>query len=297
MSEIKWIQVCTDVFDNRKIKQIEVMPEGDAIIVIWFKLLCLAGKINESGYLVFSEEIPYTEQLLATEFNKPINIIQLALRTFESFKMIEIIDDVIKVSNWERYQNVEGMERIREQGRNRQRNYRARRKQDQLECKEDDNDALCDSNVTSRYGNGDVTEQNKNKNKNKKNNNMAIDEELFERLWKLYPRKMGKGSVSKKSKEAISKIGEERMISAIKRFKDDMERQNRPTDMYPYGSTFFNSGYIDYLDDDNSQVVKHEEPPVDPYAGCEKYDPDDPNNRKRFESGMGVDNGYWVQRI
>jgi hypothetical protein len=43
--------------------------------------------------------------------------------------------------------------------------------------------------------------------------------------------------------------------------------------------------------------TKPEEPPVDPYAGCEKYDPDDPNNRKRFESGMGVDNGYWVQRI
>ena len=110
MSDIKWIKIVTDVFDNRKIKQIESMPECDAIIVIWFKILCLAGKINDGGLVYFSNDIPYTEQLLATEFNKPLSVIQLALNVFVKFGMIEIADDIIRVSNWEKYQNVEGIE-------------------------------------------------------------------------------------------------------------------------------------------------------------------------------------------
>lgn len=128
MADVKWIKLSTGVFDNRKIKQIEKMPEGDALIVIWFKLLVLAGNINDGGAVWFTEEIPYTEQLLATEFGKPLTIIQLALSTFRKFGMIEIVDDVIHVSNWEKYQNIEGMERIREQTRLRNIAYRERKR-------------------------------------------------------------------------------------------------------------------------------------------------------------------------
>lgn len=126
MNDVKWIKIAIDVFDNRKIKQIEAMPDGDAIVVIWFKILCLAGKINDMGIVRFSEEIPYTEQLLATEFNKPLQTVQLALGVFQKFEMIEVIDDVIKVSNWERYQNIEGMERAKILHRERQKRYRER---------------------------------------------------------------------------------------------------------------------------------------------------------------------------
>ena len=128
MADVKWIKLSTGVFDNRKIKQIEKMPEGDALIVIWFKLLVLAGNVNDGGAVWFTEEIPYTEQLLATEFGKPLTIIQLALSTFRKFGMIEIVDDVIHVSNWEKYQNIEGMERIREGNRIRQKNWYERQK-------------------------------------------------------------------------------------------------------------------------------------------------------------------------
>lgn len=128
MADVKWIKVVTNMFDNRKIKQIEVLPEGDAIIVVWFKLLCLAGNINESGFIYFTKEIPYTEEMMATEFNRPVNTIRLALKTFEQFGMIEIINDVIKISNWEKYQNVDGMDRIREQTRKRVAKFRENKK-------------------------------------------------------------------------------------------------------------------------------------------------------------------------
>lgn len=117
MAEVKWIKIATDIFDNQKIKVIESMPEGDAIIVIWFKILMLAGNVNDGGNVYFTKDIPYTEQMLSTVFNRPLTTIQLALNTFEKFGMIEIVDDIIQVSNWEKYQNVNGLDKIREQNR------------------------------------------------------------------------------------------------------------------------------------------------------------------------------------
>ena len=150
-AEVKWIKIVTDVFDNRKIRMIESLPDGDALIVIWFKILTLAGQVNEGGQLYISADIPYTEQLLANQFGRPITTVQLALRTFEQLGMIEVVDDIIRVSNWERYQNVDGMEKIREQGRKRVAKYR-------------ENKRLEACNVTC---NATVTQCNADRNKNK----------------------------------------------------------------------------------------------------------------------------------
>lgn len=128
MSEIKWIKLATNIFDNRKIKLIESMPEGATMIVIWLKILCLAGNINDNGLIYLTCEIPYTDQMLATQFGVPLHVLQLAMNTFQSFEMIDIIDDVIHVSNWEKYQNIEGMKKVREQNRIRKQNQRAREK-------------------------------------------------------------------------------------------------------------------------------------------------------------------------
>lgn len=129
MPDVKWIKLSTDLFDNRKIRQIEAMPDGDALVVIWLKLLILAGEVNDGGCVYFTRDIPYTDQLLATQFNRPLATVQLALKTFQSFGMIEVINDLILVSNWEKYQNLDGLERIREQTRERVRNYRQRQLQ------------------------------------------------------------------------------------------------------------------------------------------------------------------------
>jgi len=137
LSEIKWIKLQTDIFDNRKIKQLERLPDGDTLVVIWLKILVLAGSVNDGGLVYFTKDIPYTEQLLATEFNRPLATVQFALQTFQQFGMIEIVNDLIHVSNWERYQNIEGLEKVREQNR-----IRAKRWYDKQK-------ALPDSNVSS----------------------------------------------------------------------------------------------------------------------------------------------------
>ena len=143
MADVKWIKLSTGLFDNRKIKQIERMPEGDTLVIIWLKLLVLAGNVNDGGFVYFTREIPYTEQLLAAEFNRPLTVVQLALDTFVRFGMIEIIEDIIHISNWEKYQNVEWLDKIREQTRQRVANFRERKR---LECN-------VTSNVTVTQGN------------------------------------------------------------------------------------------------------------------------------------------------
>ena len=154
MADVEWIKITTDIFDNRKIKQIEKLPEGDSLIVIWVKILCLAANVNDSGLIYFTKDIPYTDELLATEFNRDINTVRLALTTFEKFGMIELINDVICVSNWEKYQNIEGLEKVREQARIRKQRQRERQKIALLEES---------SHVTSRDSH--ATDKNKNKNR------------------------------------------------------------------------------------------------------------------------------------
>lgn len=128
MAEVKWIKIVTDVFDDEKLILIESMPEADSIIVIWFKLLCLAGKQNRDGLLMLNDKIAYTDEMLATVFRRPINTVRLALQTFERFAMIEIVDGTICIANWEKHQNASKLAELREYNRIAQQKSRARRK-------------------------------------------------------------------------------------------------------------------------------------------------------------------------
>lgn len=128
MADIKWIKISVDIFNNRKIKQIESMPDGDAILVVWFKLLSLAGNINDGGLIYLTKEIPYTDEMLATQFCRPLPTVRLALKTFEQFGMIEIIDNVIMLPSWEKYQSADKLAEIREKNRARVERYREKQK-------------------------------------------------------------------------------------------------------------------------------------------------------------------------
>jgi predicted phage replisome organizer/uncharacterized phage protein (TIGR02220 family) len=120
MSSVKWIKLSTHMFEDEKIRLIEQMPEADTILIIWVKLLAQAGKTNASGYIYLNENIPYTDEMLATIFNRPLNIVRLALQTFKQFGMLEITDgDFISIANWEKHQNIAGLDKIREQTRQR----------------------------------------------------------------------------------------------------------------------------------------------------------------------------------
>jgi len=124
MADIRWIKITTDIFDDEKILLIESLPEADSIIVIWFKLLCLAGKMNNSGVFVLNDKMAYTDKMLATIFRRKESTVSLALKTFEQFGMIEIVDDVITIPNWGKHQNLDQLESKKEYMRTYMQQYR-----------------------------------------------------------------------------------------------------------------------------------------------------------------------------
>ena len=144
MAEVKWIKVATDMFEtNRKIKQIELMPEGDTILVIWLKLLLLAGNVNDGGVIYLTPEIPYTDEMLANELRRPLTTVRMALSVFVKFGMIEIIDGILHLSSWEKYQSTDKLAEIREQNRLAQQRSRAKKK-----LLQDVNDKSYDGHMT-----------------------------------------------------------------------------------------------------------------------------------------------------
>lgn len=129
MSEsVKWIKIVTDIFEDEKIMLIETLPEADSIIVIWFKLLCLAGKQNNSGVFLLNNKIAYTDSMLSAIFRRNENVVKLALKTFEEFGMIQILDNVITIPNWDKHQQLDKLELAKEQTRKRVAKYREKQK-------------------------------------------------------------------------------------------------------------------------------------------------------------------------
>ena len=165
MSEIKWIKITTDIFDDEKTCLIDALPDHDAILVIWFKILALAGKHNRNGLLMMSDKVHYTDEMLATIFRRPLNTVRMALGIFEQFGMVEIIDGVITLPNWEKHQNIDGMEKIKEQTRNRVARHREKQKNLAL------GNVTC--NVTVTQGNALEEEGDKNKNRLDKDKNIT----------------------------------------------------------------------------------------------------------------------------
>ena len=135
MAEVKWIKITTDMFDNRKIKHLRRLPDGNNIVLIWVMLLTMAGRCNANGMIFLTENIPYTPKMLADELNFEENTVQLALQALEQLGMIVTNNGYFTIAGWEEYQNIEGMEKIREQTRQRVAKYRATK-------------SLPDSNVT-----------------------------------------------------------------------------------------------------------------------------------------------------
>lgn len=78
---------------------------------------------------------------------------------------------------------------------------------------------------------------------------------LFEELWSLYPNKKGKAQVTAKMKAKLLKIGRDQMKRAISRYATELKKDSdwrSPQN----GSTFFSTGYTDYLDNNYTPYVR-----------------------------------------
>lgn len=196
LAEISWIKLKTTMFDDEKIRLIQAVPESDAIIVIWIRLLVLAGKTNDDGLIYIQRNMPYTEEMLATLFGKNVNTVRLALTTLANFNMIDLSSDgLIAISNWEKHQNIEGMDKVRLKNAERNRKYRERKRQERLELEND-------VSVTSRDGTDIDKEEDKDIDKEEKkgkysDEHLRLANKLKNNLIEDFPKEMKKVDIEK----------------------------------------------------------------------------------------------------
>jgi predicted phage replisome organizer len=231
MPEVKWIKLSTQMFEDEKIRLIESLPEADTILILWIKLLAQAGKTNATGYIYLNENIPFTDEMLATVFNRPIATVRLALKTFEQFGMIEILDNnYISICNWEKHQNLDGLEKIRQDTRNRVQKYREKQK---LLISENN---LNECNVTVTCSNALEEEENKKK--------KDIYSNEFERFWSIYPRKIDKKKALKSFKTCLKNYDIETIIKGTEKYALQVKNTDKQYIKHP--ATFLNNeSFID----------------------------------------------------
>ena len=181
MAGVEWVKITTDMFDNRKIKHLRRLPDGNSIVLIWVMLLTMAGRCNAGGMIFLTENIPYTPKMLADELDFEENTVILALQALEQLQMIVTDGERFRIAGWEEYQNVEGLDKIREQTRKRVAKYRERQALKALPA------CNVTGNATVTQGNAIEEEREKESDIRNKNNNMGDPADAPER--KRYARK------------------------------------------------------------------------------------------------------------
>jgi hypothetical protein len=249
-----------DGMSFKKIKKAKIGGESfrDKLTAVWFELMDFAGKCNHNGAFVSPSEIPFTDLSdIAIMIDRDEEELKLCMAFFIKEGMITVIDDVYSLSNWAEYQNIEGMEKIRESKRLAQARWRAKQKAlPKPPTVEPTVEPPVETTVDSTRCNVDHAEEDieieldieiDKKNSARQPSKADIDS-FFESVWKLYPEKKGKGQVSDAKRKVLFKIGYEQMERAINRYLTELKKDaswRKPQN----GSTFFNSGYVDYLDE------------------------------------------------
>ena len=269
MAGAKWIKITTDLFDDEKILLIESLPEADSIIVIWFKLLCLAGKQNNSGVFMFSNQMPFTEKMLATIFRRKESTINLALQTFEKFGMVEIVDDLITIPNWGKHQSLDQLEHKKEYMRTYMQDYRE--KQKTIACKTNSK-SNCKTNSKTNVSEADIErdkeerlEEEKEREGEKETpsplhlgiyNNVILSQEELDALKADYPAEYEKmiDNLSLYMKSS-GKLYKDHFATLRKWTREDVEKEKEKQSSRKTTSGFLDYTYKKMTTEENKELV------------------------------------------
>lgn len=250
MAEISWIKLSTGLPDNKKIKRIRKLPEGDKVILFWVFLLARAGESNQSGGIFLTDTMPYQEEDLAADFDFNIEFVQFALITLEKYSMITRYQDILFIKNWEEYQSIEGLEKVREQNRIRQARYKEKQRQ------------LTLGNVTANVScNAEVTESNATDIDKELDKERDIDKEKipYSDIIKYLNEASSKSfKVTQKWKDLIkARWNEGQRLDDFKKVIDVKTNQwlnNQEMNKYLRPATLFGNKFDDYLNEYRPQV-------------------------------------------
>lgn len=233
-----WLKLFDNFFSSKRIKRLRQLAGGDTYTIIYLKMQLKA--LKDDGYLYFDGLMGDFAEELALDIDEKPDDVKMTIQYLLSVGLIECSD-----SGEEWYltymKNCIGSETASAQ---RSRKFRQKQKEEKaLQCNTDET-------LEKRLPNVEIDiEIDKNIDINiSKNQHQKDVDVLFESLWKSYVRKEGKSQVKKKSKEEIYKIGYNRMIKCIEKYKSKVANTDKQYILM--GSTFFNGRYKDYLEEE-----------------------------------------------
>lgn len=189
MAEVKWIKLTVGMFDGNSFKKIKKAKIGgesfrDKLTAVWFELMDFAGKCNAGGQLIESPEIPFTSiEDIAILIDREPEELSLCMNYYIQNRMIVVIDDIYMLANWSKYQNIEGMDRIREQ--NRKRVAKHRQNQKLLNCNVTSNVTVTECNATDKEIDKEIEID---KEKNKKRIEYQLIADMYNEICISFPR-------------------------------------------------------------------------------------------------------------
>lgn len=265
MAEVKWIKITTDMFDNRKIKHLRKLPDGNNIVLIWVMLLTMAGRCNSNGMVFLTQNIPYTPKMLADELDFEENTVKLALQSLEQLEMIVMDNGFFSIPGWEEHQNAEALEKIREQNRIRKQKQREKQK---IECVTEMSRDVSVTNLGSH-----ATDIDKEEDKDKDNNICVPYKEIITYLNEKTGKKL-RWDVKSNQKEIKARFNEGYTLDDFKTVidkkyhewgrkptKEELQRGVNDMRIYLRPKTLFGSNFDVYLNQEQTEKMLAK-PPV-----------------------------------
>ncbi len=265
MAEVKWIKITTDMFDNRKIKHLRKLPDGNNIVLIWVMLLTMAGRCNSNGMVFLTQNIPYTPKMLADELDFEENTVKLALQSLEQLEMIVTDNGFFTIPGWEEHQNAEALEKIREQNRIRKQKQREKQK---IECVTEMSRDVSVTNLGSH-----ATDIDKEEDKDKDNNICVPYKEIITYLNEKTGKKL-RWDVKSNQKEIKARFNEGYTLDDFKTVidkkyhewgrkptKEELQRGVNDMRIYLRPKTLFGSNFDVYLNQEQTEKMPAK-PPV-----------------------------------
>ena len=243
---VQWIKLKVGMFDGNSFKKIKRAKIGgvsyrDKLTAVWFELMDLAGKSNSNGYLIDNNEIPYHSfEDIATMLDREEKEIELCMQFFISEKMVEIIDDIYCLTNFVKYQNQEGLDKIREQKRLAQSRWRERKKLGLTECNVDEKTSTEPS--TTNLPSISISKS-----------NIEYINSLFDKIWDTYPKKASKEQAKKTWHKKLKKLKTEedildkaqKIAKMLNQSRTTWVNENRDKQYIPHFSSWLNDNIPD----------------------------------------------------
>ena len=261
MTEVKWIKLATGLFDDPKIRLILAEENGPEKVLLWIRMLCIAGQYNGGGAVGFGRDLPHTAQSLSVVSGLPQQTVDEAISTFHNYGMVTIEpgagigEQWIMITNWEAHQSIDRLDAIRAKDRERKKEERARTADGQSDGRSDGH-----SMDSPRTGDGHEKEANghiyreeelegdsKEKEIKKKEKGADAPAERsvlqeFTELWDIYPsgRKEGKVKAFRAFEKARrSGTTFEEIREGLIRYVESIKRKGTEIKFVKMGQTWF----------------------------------------------------------